>query len=266
MARPSSSEPNLVGTYTLLQEALRYWRTLSPRPRGGVPLPACLDRRSLRLARRRRVLHRDRRRTIRARPIPRARPARITWRARGTGPTACRWSSPTARTTTGRTSFPEKLIPLTILKALARRTAAGVWQAARTSATGCTSTITRARCDWCSSAACPGAPTTSAAATSGRNIDVVRTICALLDELRPDRAGSARASDRLRQRSSGARPALRDRRHAPPSTSSAGARARTSSPGSGRRCEWYLANHGSGSTRVMSGAYRGERLGTGSAT
>jgi nucleoside-diphosphate-sugar epimerase len=52
-------------------------------------------------------------------PTAPARPPATTWCAPGTTPTACRCSPPTAATTTGRTTFPEKLIPLMIVNALA---------------------------------------------------------------------------------------------------------------------------------------------------
>ena len=45
-------QTNIVGTFTLLQEALRYWRALSPEKRKTIPLPSCLHRRGVRLARR----------------------------------------------------------------------------------------------------------------------------------------------------------------------------------------------------------------------
>ena len=45
-------ETNVVGTYALLEAALAYWRTLDGRARAPLPLPAHLDRRGVRLARR----------------------------------------------------------------------------------------------------------------------------------------------------------------------------------------------------------------------
>ena len=42
---------NVVGTFTLLEQASRYWRALSPDAR-ALPLSPCIHRRSLRLARR----------------------------------------------------------------------------------------------------------------------------------------------------------------------------------------------------------------------
>ncbi len=52
-------------------------------------------------------------------PIRLRKPAATTWCAPGCEPMACRRLSPTAQITTGPYHFPEKLIPLTILNALA---------------------------------------------------------------------------------------------------------------------------------------------------
>ncbi len=48
---PLGGLSNIVGTFTLLQETLRHWCALSTEA-GAVPLPARLDRRGVRLARR----------------------------------------------------------------------------------------------------------------------------------------------------------------------------------------------------------------------
>ncbi len=94
-----------------------------------------------------------------------------------------------------------------------------------------------------------------------KNIDVVRGICALLDELRPDPQGShARLITFVADRPG------HDLRYAIDST-----RLRTElgwepredfDTGLRKTVEWYLANQG-WVTRVMSGAYRGERIGIG---
>ena len=46
-------QTNVVGTFTMLEAARAYLAVAQGAAAGGVPLPACLDRRSLRLARRR---------------------------------------------------------------------------------------------------------------------------------------------------------------------------------------------------------------------
>ena len=111
-------QTNIVGTFSMLEAARAYWQALPPQRAGRFPLSARVDRRGLRLARRRRPVRRRRRPTIRARPIrPPRRPPTI-------------WSRAWARTyglpavisncsnNYGPYHFPEKLIPLIILNAL----------------------------------------------------------------------------------------------------------------------------------------------------
>jgi dTDP-glucose 4,6-dehydratase len=93
-----------------------------------------------------------------------------------------------------------------------------------------------------------------------RNIDVVRTICRLLDEMRPDPRGPHErlitfVTDRAGHDFRYAIDASKLRRElgwVPRETFETGLR---------RTVEWYLANTG-WRDRVMTGAYRGERLGT----
>ncbi len=86
-----------------------------------------------------------------------------------------------------------------------------------------------------------------------RNIDVVRTICAILDGLRPTRRPLRRAHH-LRDRPARPRPALRDRRDQARAASSAGGRRRLSTPASRRRCAGISTTNGGGgrcATRSM---------------
>ena len=77
-------QTNIVGTFSMLEAARAYWQRAAGAAAGRVPLPACLDRRSLRLARRRRrVRRRDALRSefalfrlARPRPITSSRPGR----------------------------------------------------------------------------------------------------------------------------------------------------------------------------------------------
>ena len=87
------------------------------------------------------------------------------------------------------------------------------------------------------------------------NIEIVQTICALLDELRPRRRRRPTPADHLRDRPPRPRPPLRDRRRARSSASWAGSRPRPSRPASARRCAgtWTMPN---GCAEVQSGAYR----------
>jgi dTDP-glucose 4,6-dehydratase len=100
-------EANVVGTFTLLQESLRHWRA-----RGGTDAPG----RSFRF------LHvstdevygtlgptglfTEETAYAPTRPTRRPRPPATTSCGRGTTRTACRWSRPTARTTTAPISSP----------------------------------------------------------------------------------------------------------------------------------------------------------------
>lgn len=93
-----------------------------------------------------------------------------------------------------------------------------------------------------------------------RNIDVVRTICALLDEMQPDPAGKHErlityVTDRAGHDFRYAIDASKLRREL-------GWQARENfESGLRRTVRWYLDNS-EWTQRVMSGAYRGERLGT----
>ena len=83
-------QTNVVGTFALLEAALRYWRALRRAGAARLPLPPHLDRRGVRLARRRGLLHRDDALRRRARPIRPRRRRPTIWCAPGTTPTACR--------------------------------------------------------------------------------------------------------------------------------------------------------------------------------
>ena len=76
------------------------------RGQGGLPLPPHLDRRGLRLARRRPARSARPPPTTRARPIRPARRPPTIWCAPGTRPTGCRCWSPIARTITAPTTSP----------------------------------------------------------------------------------------------------------------------------------------------------------------
>ena len=68
-----------------------------------------------------RLVHRGVAAAARRARTRRARPAPTCWSRPTTTPTGSRRSSPAARTTTGPYQYPEKLIPLMVLNALARR-------------------------------------------------------------------------------------------------------------------------------------------------
>jgi dTDP-glucose 4,6-dehydratase len=161
----------------------------------------------------------------------------------------------------GPYQFPEKLIPLTIQNALAGRPLPVYgrgdnvrdWLFVEDHARALIIAFERGR---------PGETYNVGGESERRNIDVVRAICELVDELAPDAAIGPRASlitfvaDRpghdLRYAIDTAK-ARRELGWAPSETFETGLR---------KTVEWYLANQ-AWCERVQSGAYRGERLGLG---
>lgn len=158
--------------------------------------------------------------------------------------------------------FPEKLIPLTIQKALAGEALPVYgkgenirdWLFVEDHARALRLVLGQAA---------PGKTYIIGGGNERRNIDVVRAVCALLDELRPDPAGAHErlitfVTDRPGHDAHYAIDASRLRAelgwHA----------AETFESGLRKTVEWFLG-HQEWVSRVMSGAYRGERLGTGSA-
>jgi GDP-D-mannose dehydratase len=104
-------ETNVVGTFTLVQEALHYWRKLGPAARARFRFITSLQMKStarstprvysLRLHPTRQTL-----------PMRRARPLRIIWYALGTKPMGFPRLLLTAPTTTGRITSPKSLFPI----------------------------------------------------------------------------------------------------------------------------------------------------------
>jgi dTDP-glucose 4,6-dehydratase len=163
----------------------------------------------------------------------------------------------------GPYQFPEKLIPLMVRNALAgealpvygRGENVRDWLYVDDHARALLTVLER------------GAPGGSYAIGGGnemRNIDVVRTLCALLDEMSPDAATGPRGS---LIRFVADRPG-HDQRYAIDASrirDELGWEPRESfESGLRRTVAWYLAN-GAWLERVLSGAYRGERLGLGAA-
>ena len=164
----------------------------------------------------------------------------------------------------GPFQFPEKLIPLMIQHALqglplpvyGRGENVRDWLFVDDHAAALLCALERGR---------PGETYNVGARAERRNIDVVRSICALVDELAPSADIGSRA--RLIQLVAD-RPG-HDLRYAidPGKTERELAWRATETFESGLRktVEWYLANQ-RWCERVQSGAYRGERLGLGAAT
>jgi dTDP-glucose 4,6-dehydratase len=158
----------------------------------------------------------------------------------------------------GPYQFPEKLIPLMIQKALAgqplpvygRGENVRDWLFVDDHARALRLAMTKG---------VPGETYNVGGENERRNIDVVGTICALLDEMAPDPAGAHQRlisyiTDRPGHDFRYAIDATKIRRElgwAPREAFDSGIR---------RTVQWYLDNP-DWMTRVMSGAYRGERLG-----
>jgi hypothetical protein len=98
---------NIEGTFSLLEAARAYWGELTGAGARGVPLPARVDRRGVRLPGTT-AIRRSRKTTpiSRTARTPRRRRPRTTSYARIITRTACPRSPRTARTTTVRISFP----------------------------------------------------------------------------------------------------------------------------------------------------------------
>jgi dTDP-glucose 4,6-dehydratase len=120
---------------------------------------------------------------------PARRPA-TTWCGPGTTPTACRSSPPTAPTTTVPSTFPEKLIPLMIVNALAGKQLPvygdGMqvrdWLYVKDHCSAIRRVLEAGRL---------GETYNVGGWNEKPNIDIVRTVCALLDELRPRADGQS---------------------------------------------------------------------------
>ena len=159
----------------------------------------------------------------------------------------------------GPYQFPEKLIPLTILKAMAgealpvygRGENIRDWLFVDDHARALRTVAAEGE---------PGETYNVGGGSERRNIDVVRAICALLDELTPDARGPRDrliefVADRPGHDYRYAIDASRIRRQlgwSPNEDFDTGLR---------KTVEWYLSN-ARWTERVMSGAYRGERLGS----
>jgi len=251
---------NVVGTFTVLEEALRHWRRLSPSRREEF-----------------RVVHVSTDEVFGSlgaagrftETTPYAPSSPYSASKAGSDHLARAWQRtfglPVIVTNCsnnyGPYQFPEKLIPLMILKALAgeslpvygRGENVRDWLFVEDHARALRAVLVDGT---------PGETYNIGGDCERRNIDVVRSICAVLDELRPDPIGPRErlidfTTDRPAHDFRYAIDAGKVRRElgwSPVETFDTGIR---------KTVEWYLANTG-WTERVMSGAYRGERLGASS--
>ena len=134
-----------------------------------------------------------RRRTTPAPPTRRARRRRTTSRGPGTRRTGCRRSSPTARTNYGPYHFPEKLIPLVLLNAKAGKPLPVYgkgdnirdWLYVDDHARALRLVLRKGK---------PGETYNIGGHNERTNLEVVKGICRLLDEMVPDLARTSRTS------------------------------------------------------------------------
>ena len=252
---------NLVGTYTLLQEALRYWRAL-PADRAAAF----------------RFLHVSTDEVFgslgatgsftEATPYDPSSPYSAS--KAGSDHLARAWHRtyglPVVVTNCsnnyGPYHFPEKLIPLTIQKTLASEALPVYGRGENVRDWLFVEDHARALRQVLASGT-PGRTYNVGGENERQNIEVVRAICALLDELRPDPAGPhARLITFVQDRPG------HDQRYAIDATrlrDELGWRPQENfESGLRKTVQWYL-DHQDWVARVMTGAYRGERLGTGSA-
>ena len=252
-------QTNIVGTSVLLTESRRYWKSLSPE-RASAFGSCMLSTDEVYGSSATRASSRKRPRTTPAPRIPQAGQC---------GPSGTRlhrtYGFPAIVTNCsnnyGPHQFPEKLIPLTILNAIAEKPI-GVygrgenvrdWLYVDDHADALISIMARGRI---------GDTYAISGRTERRNIDVVESICSVLDELRP-RADGARYRELIRfvadrpghdlRYAIDAAKIERELSWRPSESFESGLR---------KTVEWYLDNT-AWLDRVRNGSYRGERLGLG---
>jgi dTDP-glucose 4,6-dehydratase len=152
--------------------------------------------------------------------------------------------------------FPEKLIPLMIVNALAGKPLPVYGDGPADSRLAVREGPLQRDPTGCWKPAVPARPTTSGGWNEKPNLDIVRTVCTLLDELRPAcRRQTLLRTDRLRHRPARPRSALRHRRPQDRARIGLESPPRPSPPASARRCSGTLDNQ-AWVGNVQSGAYR----------
>ncbi len=251
-------QTNVVGTFTLLQAALSYWRTVEGRGARAVPVSSCLDGRSLRLPRRGRLLHRrdvlqPELALFRIQSVVRSSGARLVSHLRFAGRALELLQQLRA------VSFPGKAHSARHSECARGQAGAGLRRRIE-----CSRLALCGRSCACASADRRTGPSRRklqcrrpqrAHQSRGR----ARDLCAR-GRVRARSARLARAAHHLCRRSArGTICATRSTRRRSNGIS-AGRRAKHSRRACARRCSWYLENQGWWQ-RIRSGVYRGERLG-----
>ena len=213
-----------------------------------ISLPSHLDRRGLWLAGRARACFAKTRPISRTRPIRPQRQARTTWCAPGRIPMGFPTVVTNCSNNYGPYQFPEKLIPLMILNALegkplpvyGRGENIRDWLYVDDHADALLAIVERGRV---------GESYNIGGNSERRNIDVVHTVCDLVDELAPGREkGLQQRPAKLCRRSARTRSALRDRLRKSRRANSAGVRAKVSRAGCGAPCNGISKTRTGGAT------------------
>ena len=252
-------ETNVVGTFTLLQAARAYWEASKAAPATGSGSTTSRPTRS----------------TGRSAPRgssprrPRTTRVALLGDQGGVGPPRPRWHHtyglPTLVTNCsnnyGPYQFPEKLIPLMILNAMAGQAAAGLRRGGQRPRLAVRGRPRPGPPPGPREGRRPARPTTSAATTSGRTSTSSARSARCSTSCGPIAARPAREPDHLRHRPAGPRPPLRHRRRQ--DRPRAGLAARDVRDRHAADGDWYLENE-DWCRNVQSGGYRQERLAWGS--
>ena len=232
---------NVVGTFTLLDAAKAHWSALPDGRARGVPLPARVDRRGLRLARARRPgVHRDD--AVRAeQPV-----LGVEGRLRPPGARL----PPHLRAADAHDQLLEQLRPAAVSgeadpaddrQRARRQAAAGVRRRPERARLALRRRPLRARSARCCAAGGPGETYNVGGNAEMTNLDVVHTLCRIARaSCAPGRDYAA--ADHLREGPPGPRPPLRDRRGEDPPRARLDAARRPSSRACARTVRWYLDN------------------------
>ena len=188
-------------------------RARRARDKAALPLPARLDRRGLRLARRRRDPAFTETHAYAPNSPYAASKAASDHLVRAYHHT---YGLPVLTTNCsnnyGPCQFPEKLIPLMITQRARGQAAAGLRRRPQRARLALRGGSLRGDPRWCWKGAGAGETYNIGGDSEKTNLEVVQTLCALLDEARPRAERALRRPDRDGEGPAGPRPPLRDRR------------------------------------------------------
>jgi dTDP-glucose 4,6-dehydratase len=256
-------QTNIVGTYTLLEAARNYWNGTGRRAQGRLPLPSHLHRRGLRQPGRHRPVHRNHLPYEPNSPYSASKAAsdhlvRAWHHTYGLPVVTTNCSN-----NYGPYHFPEKLIPLMILNALdgkplpvyGKGNQIRDWLYVDDHARALVRVLERGT---------PGETYNIGGHNERQNIEVVRLLCELLEEMHPEKpAGVAHYQDLITYVADRPGHDLRYAIDASKIERELGwTPMETFETGMRKTVRWYLDNE-AWWRRVRDGSYRGERLGLG---